>query len=122
MTKEEERDFQFGWSQILSCLVADRIVFNSQWNRDSFLDAIPAFVNRTPDKEPKGLREEIEKKCQVLYFPIRVVEVAPCDVYRVRGSPAAATTGVVGEKASPRRMEPPLGTRQGSRHLLPRSD
>ena len=70
--KEEERDYQFGWNQILSCLVADVIVFNSRWNMNSFLDSLLAFINRSPDKQPKDIRQRIESKCSVLYFPIQV--------------------------------------------------
>ena len=57
MEREEERDFQFGWIQIISCLLADEIYFNSNWNMQSFIDAIPQFINRTPDKQPKGVAE-----------------------------------------------------------------
>ena len=70
-TKEEERDYQFGWNQILSCLVADVVLFNSQWNMNSFLDSLLPFINRSPDKQPKDIRQRIESKCSVLYFPIQ---------------------------------------------------
>ena len=84
--REEERDFQFGWIQILSCLVADEVCFNSEWNMQSFLDAIPQFVNRTPDKQPKNVRDSIQPKCRVLDYPVQLeyalppVSLAPSDL------------------------------------------
>jgi len=41
---EKERDFQFGWNQIMSSIAADVILFNSDFNRRSFLDNIKAFL------------------------------------------------------------------------------
>lgn len=70
--REEERDFQFGWTQILSCLAADVVCFNSEWNRRSFLSSVPAFINRSPDKEPRDVARAIEAKSRVVYFPVEV--------------------------------------------------
>ena len=51
-------------------LVADVILFNSKYNRDSFLKAVDTYLNRIPYEKPKGVSEEIRKKCHVLNFPI----------------------------------------------------
>ncbi|XP_017050857.1 glycosyltransferase-like domain-containing protein 1-like [Drosophila ficusphila] len=65
------RDCQYGLNEILSCLAADIVVFNSHFNRISFLDNIQPFLNIQPDFKIKNIREKIEKKCQVQYFPIK---------------------------------------------------
>ncbi|CAH1788722.1 unnamed protein product, partial [Owenia fusiformis] len=76
--KQLDRDFQYGYNQILSCLVADVICFNSEYNMKSFLSNIVHHMNIMPDYRPKSLVEEIKPKCRVLYYPI----LYPTDIQR----------------------------------------
>jgi glycosyltransferase involved in cell wall biosynthesis len=58
--------------QVLSlytALCADRLVFNSAWNRDSFLQGVAALLRRLPDEVPAGLPERLARSV-VLPVPL----------------------------------------------------
>ncbi len=64
-----EWDLQFPLTNITSALAADACVFNTQWNRNSFLDAIPGFLREFPDHHPLGVAEKIRAKTSVIAPP-----------------------------------------------------
>ena len=57
---------------MVSALAADEVLFNSEFNRSSFLGELDRFMRRIPDSAQRvlGLREVLEPKCSVLYFPV----------------------------------------------------
>jgi glycosyltransferase involved in cell wall biosynthesis len=62
---EQERDFQFGLTNITSAMAADRVWFNSGFHRDIFLESIPPFLNKMPDYRPLESVEIIRSKAEV---------------------------------------------------------
>ena len=55
---------------LYSAIAADSLVFNSAWNRDSFLDGAWQFLNKMPDGVPGGLIAGLRAKSRVIPVPI----------------------------------------------------
>lgn len=62
-----ERDHTYAYINYLSCLAADRIVFNSQYHFDEFIEALPALLRAFPDYTHLNTVQEIRKKSTVLH-------------------------------------------------------
>lgn len=71
-------------TSIYTALCADRIAFNSDWNRRSFLAGARHLLDRLPDHVPHGLTELIEQRSLVLPVPLpdtlfeRISMAEPC--------------------------------------------
>jgi len=63
---EASRDYQFLFTNITTCLAADKVYFNSHYHRNSMLREVELFLKRMPDFVPEGVPEEIEAKSGVL--------------------------------------------------------
>jgi glycosyltransferase involved in cell wall biosynthesis len=55
---------------LYSALCADRVVFNSGWNRDSFLAGAAELLRRLPDQVPPGLVAQLAGRSEVLPVPL----------------------------------------------------
>lgn len=55
---------------LYSAIAADGVMFNSAWNRDSFLNGAARFLDRMPDGIPDGLIAGLRDKSRVLPVPI----------------------------------------------------
>ncbi len=62
---ESERDYQFAMTNMTSALAADAVWFNSAFHRDSFLQALAAFLQRMPDHQPLDAVSRIREKSAV---------------------------------------------------------
>lgn len=62
---ESERDFQFGLTNMTTCLSADRVLFNSRYHMESFLRAGDDLLNKMPDCVPERVPERIRARSQV---------------------------------------------------------
>ncbi|AZT83375.1 DUF3524 domain-containing protein [Marinobacter sp. NP-4(2019)] len=55
---------------LYSAVAADGVVFNSEWNRDSFLSEAHDFLDKLPDGLPDGVIRQIRDKSRVIPVPI----------------------------------------------------
>jgi glycosyltransferase involved in cell wall biosynthesis len=62
---EDERDYQFAMTNLTGALAADAVWFNSQFHKDSFLDALAKFLKSMPDHQPLEAIEDIRTKSSV---------------------------------------------------------
>ncbi|KAL6057480.1 glycosyltransferase-like domain-containing protein 1 [Balamuthia mandrillaris] len=77
--EEKERDVQFGYAQMLTCMVADVVCWNSRYNMTSFLHGLHGKLLRLmpPDQRLDSVAEAIRQKSVVLYYPIVLSLPAP---------------------------------------------
>ena len=64
---ESQRDYQYGFTNITSCLSATAVWFNSAYHRSSFLEGVERLLAKMPDHVPAGIAETILEKSQVLW-------------------------------------------------------
>jgi glycosyltransferase involved in cell wall biosynthesis len=57
-------------TSLYALLSADRVVFNSAWNRESFLTGAQALLAQMPDAVPPGVVESIADKSCILPVPL----------------------------------------------------
>lgn len=78
------REFHSVEPQILNlynALAADKVVFNSAFNRDTLIDGARKLLRKLPDAVPAGLPELIEQRSRVLPVPL------PDEVFPLPGQP-----------------------------------
>ena len=63
----ETLDVHFGFTDITTCLAADRVLFNSHTHHHAFFSALPGFLRRLPDYRPDWVIDAIHAKTGVLY-------------------------------------------------------
>ena len=68
LSPEEERDVSYAYINYLSCLAADRIVFNSQFHYDEFMRSLPGLLRMFPDYTHLHTVAEIRAKSRVLHL------------------------------------------------------
>jgi len=63
--------------QLYGALAADRVLFNSEYNRTSFLEGLARLLERMPDHVPPKVVDRIADKSGVLPVPVR--RIAPAE-------------------------------------------
>jgi len=59
-------------TSIYNALCADTILFNSKYNRSTFLAGAKKLLSRLPDLVPKGLIELLQQRSEILPVPVNV--------------------------------------------------
>lgn len=75
LSPDETLDPYFGFTNVLSCLSAEAVAFNSEFHRRTFLAKLPGFLPRLPDYEPRWVVDTIAAKTQVLPVGLDVGEL-----------------------------------------------
>ncbi|NWO07766.1 MAG: DUF3524 domain-containing protein [Alteromonadaceae bacterium] len=55
---------------LYSAIAADGVMFNSAWNRDSFVEGVGQFLGKMPDGVPEGLISGLHEKSRIIPVPI----------------------------------------------------
>ena len=62
LADEADRDYQYGFTNITSCLASDFVWFNSETHRAAFLEGAKRLLRKMPDHVPHGVLEDIDRK------------------------------------------------------------
>jgi glycosyltransferase involved in cell wall biosynthesis len=75
LSPDETFDPYFGFTNVLSCLSAEAVAFNSEFHRRQFLAALPQFLPRLPDYDRGEVVRTITAKAEVLPVGLDVAEL-----------------------------------------------
>jgi len=64
------RDHHFALTNMTSCLAADRVLWNSRWNRDSFLKSINILLAKSPEKTCINTATQILDRSIICWPPV----------------------------------------------------
>lgn len=62
--------------QLYGALCADRVLFNSHYNRETFLTGVASLLGRMPDRVPVGIADRLEAAADVLPVPVEPIQPA----------------------------------------------
>lgn len=68
MDRQEGRDNHYAFINYTSALAADAVFYNSNYHRESFLNALPAFLKMFPDQQGLSNVDVIRDKSAVLHL------------------------------------------------------
>jgi len=77
------RDHHYAFINYTSCLAADAVVFNSHYHKESFLNALPGFLNMFPDHREERNIDVIQDKSTVMHLGL---ELKAFDKFKVESN------------------------------------
>lgn len=69
-TEKQDRVIERQITSLYSAIAADQLVFNSAFNRDTFLSGVKSLLRKMPDHVPAGIDVSLEAKSSVLPVPL----------------------------------------------------
>lgn len=72
--RDRERDTHLAFTNLASIEAADRVVWNSAWNRRSFIEGIESLLKHAPEPVDPGWRERLERRSVVIPPPIESLD------------------------------------------------
>lgn len=87
---EDHRDLHYGFTNLTSCLAANRVIWNSSYHMECFLSAIPDFIKLMPDHRPQRLDIKIREKSLVIAPGVDLCAIDEMPLERDQGSPIIA--------------------------------
>ena len=82
-----ERNNQYGFINYTSALAADRVLFNSDFHRNAFLEALPGFLKQFPDNQGLENVDRIARKSETLPLGMDLQRFLPFREERLPGPP-----------------------------------
>lgn len=93
LSPQEEFDFHFGFTNIVSALAADRVVFNSGFQRELFLDGLPDYLAKMPEAVPRELPRRLAERSEVLGVGLERAPLPAAHFPQYRGGPCEPEAG-----------------------------
>jgi glycosyltransferase involved in cell wall biosynthesis len=66
----DARDHHFAWTNVVTACAANRLYFNSEFNRDSLLEDLRELLKKMPDARPNWALESVATRSEILPVPI----------------------------------------------------
>ena len=62
-----KRDFDLGLTNIISAVAADKVLFNSKFHFNDFINAASNLIKQAQDARPEWMTKQIRKKTKIIY-------------------------------------------------------
>lgn len=104
LSPDEVFDPYFGFTNVVSCLSAEAVVFNSDFHRRDFLARLPGFLPRLPDYDRGRVVEAITARSEVLPVGLDLAELDASKPQARRTAVAAGPVAARDGGRAPRRI------------------
>lgn len=97
--RDRERDTHLAFTNLASIEAADRVVWNSDWNRRSFIDGMETLLAHAPKPIDPNWRERLERRSLVMPPPIESFDAPDRDATEHGGRDHDGSTAILHNSA-----------------------